>query len=117
MKQDDSEVMACRRCGVCCTRHQAYARENEIERITSFLEITREEWDRSFDDPRWRLGDFRLIKHGEKGCAFLNFENGLAACAIYSVRPACCADWEPGQGKKECREGLKRAVKNEDEDN
>jgi Fe-S-cluster containining protein len=108
--------MPCRRCGVCCTRHQPYAKENEIERITAFLWITREEWNRTYDDPRWQFDNFRLIKHNENGCLFLRYENGLAACSIYSVRPACCSDWVPGPERRECREGMKRR-KHENQNN
>jgi Fe-S-cluster containining protein len=111
MKQNNPEVMPCRRCGVCCTRHQAYVTDAEVERITAFLGITAEEWEKTYDDPRWEFNNFRLIRHGDGGCAFLRYEQGLAACSIHSVRPACCSDWEPGPGRKECREGMKKAKK------
>lgn len=100
--------MSCRRCGVCCTRHQAYVREEEIGRIIAFLGITREDWGKRYDDPRWEYNDYRLIRQVDGGCAFLRYEQGLASCAIYAVRPACCAEWQPGADRKECREGLKK---------
>ena len=103
----DSPV-ACRRCGICCTRHQAYAGPEEIQRIMAFLGINIDEWDQRYDEPRWRYADFRLIRHVNGACAFLRYDKGLAACAIYPVRPACCADWQPGPEKKECREGMKQ---------
>jgi len=111
------ETMPCRRCGVCCSRHQAYVKDKDIERITAFLGITREEWNKNYDEHRWQFDNYTLIRHGDGGCAFLRYENELAACAIYSVRPACCADWEPGPEKRECREGLKRSGERENEDN
>jgi Fe-S-cluster containining protein len=99
--------MACRRCGVCCTRHQACVRPEELERIISFLGITPDDWANQYQDPRWEFSDFSLIRHTEGGCIFLRRERGLASCAIYPVRPACCAEWQPGRERKECREGMK----------
>jgi Fe-S-cluster containining protein len=98
--------MTCRRCGVCCTLHQAFVTAPDIERITAYLGITPADWDRLYDDPRWRYSEYRLIRHSGGGCAFLKYENGLAACEIHEVKPACCAAWEPGPDKKECREGM-----------
>jgi Fe-S-cluster containining protein len=100
--------MACRRCGVCCTRHQAYVRPGEIERIAAFLGITVGDWEKLYDDPRWEYHDYRLIRHVNGACAFVKCDKGLASCFIYSVRPACCAEWQPGLDKKECREGMKK---------
>ena len=100
--------MTCRRCGVCCTRHQAYVRPEDIRRITAFCAITETDWQRLYDDPRWEFNDYRLIRHVNGACAFLKYEEGLACCSIHPVRPACCAEWQPGPEKKECREGIDR---------
>lgn len=100
--------MACRRCGVCCARHQAYVRPHEIQRIISFLGISMEDWNRLYDDPRWEYNDYRLIRHVNGACAFLKYERGLASCTIHKVRPICCADWQPGPDKKECWEGIRK---------
>jgi Fe-S-cluster containining protein len=108
---DDSGTLACRRCGVCCTRHQAYVRPEEVRRIIAFLGITGDDWNRLYDDPRWEYHDFRLIRHVNGACAFLEHQSGLATCTIYPVRPACCADWQPGPDKKECQEGMEKAPK------
>jgi Fe-S-cluster containining protein len=98
---------ACQRCGVCCTQHQAFVTPQDIDRILEYLGITAEDWDRLYDDPRWKYSEYRLIKHVGGGCAFLKYEGGLATCAIHEVKPAGCAAWEPGPDKPECREGLK----------
>jgi len=100
--------MACRRCGVCCRRHQASVRPEEIRRIAAFLGITEEDWARLYDDPRWEYDNYRLIRHADGACAFLKWDKRMAACAIYTVRPACCADWQPGAEKRECKEGMKK---------
>jgi Fe-S-cluster containining protein len=103
--KEKPEVMACRRCGVCCTRHQAFVEPDEIARIVDYLGISPADWDRLYGDPRWRYSEWRLIRHIGGGCAFLRYENGLAACEIHAVKPACCAAWEPGPDRPECREG------------
>ena len=102
-----AEAIPCRRCGVCCTSHQAFVTTEDTERITAYLGITREEWDRLYDDTRWRYSEWRLIRHEGGGCAFLRFEKGLAACAIHEVKPACCAAWQPGPERTECKEGMR----------
>ena len=105
-----AENIACRRCGVCCTSHQAFVTTADIERITAYLGITPEDWDRLYDDTRWRYSEWRLIKHAGGACAFLRFENGLAACEIHEVKPACCAAWQPGPERTECKEGMRMGM-------
>jgi Fe-S-cluster containining protein len=97
--------MKCRRCGVCCTRHQASVLSEDVQRIASFLGITPEDWQTLYDDPRWEYDNYRLIRHVNGACAFLKYEEGLASCSIYPVRPACCSDWLPGEDKRECKQG------------
>ena len=111
--------MECRRCAVCCTRHQAYVRPEEVQCIIAFLEMTKEDWEKRYDDPRWEYNNYRLIRHVNGACAFLKHDAGLAACAIHAVKPACCTDWEPGPEKKECQAGQKaiRKEKNKGKSN
>lgn len=96
----------CRRCGVCCTMHQAFVTPQDIERITAHLGITLQEWDKLYDDTRWQYSEYRLIRHINGACAFLTFNEGLAACQIHSVKPACCERWQAGTDKRECKEGM-----------
>lgn len=105
-----SEPMECRRCGVCCTRHQAFVNPEDIVRIISFLGITMEDWERLYDDSRWQFSEYRLIRHVNGACAFLEYTGGLANCAIHPVKPACCAAWKPGPDRTECQEGRGRGV-------
>ncbi len=99
-------AIPCRRCGVCCTRHQAFVSPADIARITAYLGITPDDWERLYDDSRWRFTEYRLIRHSDGACAFLRYEGGLAACAIHPVKPGCCSSWQPDPSRKECREGL-----------
>ena len=99
--------MECRRCGVCCTRHQAFVNPPDIERILKYLGITNNEWEELYDDSRWKYSEYRLIRHVNGACAFLRYEGGLSTCIIHAVKPDCCAKWQPGPDKKECREGMR----------
>jgi Fe-S-cluster containining protein len=103
---ESKQPIVCRRCGVCCTWHQAFLTPEDTDRITKHLGITEAEWDELYDDPRWRYSEWRLIKHVDGACAFLKWEGGLSACAIHSVKPECCAKWQSGLDKKECREKM-----------
>ena len=98
--------MPCRRCGMCCTMHQAFASPEDIERMANFLGITSEEWVEKYADPRWGFDIYRLVRHINGACAFLERNNGLATCIVHEVKPACCARWEPGYDKKECQAGI-----------
>jgi Fe-S-cluster containining protein len=102
----EPEAFICRRCGTCCTWHQAFVTPEDTERITKFLKISPAEWDEQYDDPRWQFSEWRLIRHINGACAFLKFDEGLSTCTIHEVKPACCAKWPAGLDKKECREGL-----------
>jgi Fe-S-cluster containining protein len=83
----------------------------EIRRITAFLGITERDWEKLYDDPRWEYANYRLIRRIDDACAFLKYDKGLAACAIQAVKPACCTEWQPGAGKKECQEGERLSVR------
>lgn len=100
--------MECRRCGVCCMKHQAFVNPKDIDRILKYLGITEKDWEQLYDDPRWKYSEYRLIRHVNGACAFLKFNEGLAACAIHEVKPECCTNWQPGPEKKECREGMEK---------
>ena len=95
--------MECRRCGVCCTMHQAFVSPEDIARITDYLGITMKDWEQLYDDSRWQYSEYRLIRHVNGACAFLEYDSGLATCAIHEVKPACCAKWKPGPDRTECK--------------
>lgn len=107
----EPEIMECRRCGVCCTKHQAFVTPEDIDRITAYLRITLNDWEKLYDDRRWQYSEYRLIRHINGACAFLTFQEGLAACQIHAVKPACCAKWQAGAERAECREGMERGSK------
>jgi Fe-S-cluster containining protein len=104
--------MECRRCGVCCTWHQAFVTLEDIDRIIKHLGITAGDWNNQYDDPRWQYSQYRLIRHIDGACAFLTYDGGLSTCTIHAVKPACCAKWQAGPDKKECGEGAIKVQKN-----
>ena len=106
-----AEATECRRCGVCCTNHQAFVMPEDMERIVAYLGITTDDWDRLYDDSRWQYSEYRLIRHVSGACAFLRYDKGLATCEIHAVKPACCANWKPGPDRPECREGIRQGQK------
>ncbi len=101
-----SAIMECRRCGVCCTKHQAFVNSEDTDRIIKFLGITLDDWNRLYDDPHWWFIQYRLIRHINGACAFLKINKGLATCQIHAVKPACCAKWQASMDRAECREGI-----------
>lgn len=103
--------MECLRCGTCCTMHQAFVTGEDIKRITAYLKITTDEWEREYNDSRWRYSQYNPIRHAKGACVFLRYEDGLATCTIQPVKPKCCRDWKPEPDRKECREGLEKAAK------
>jgi Fe-S-cluster containining protein len=96
----------CRRCGVCCTKHQAFVTLEDTDRIINYLGITSDDWKKLYDDPHWWFIEYRLIRHINGACAFLTFNEGLATCKIHAVKPACCTKWQAGLERAECREGM-----------
>jgi Fe-S-cluster containining protein len=100
------QPLVCRRCGTCCTVHQAWVRPREIARLAAHLGMTADAWENEYLDSRWQYNDYYLIRHVNGACAFLAYEDGLATCTVQPVKPDCCAAWQAGLDKKECRAGM-----------
>ena len=100
--------MECLRCGVCCTKHQAFVGPEEIGRIIAFLGITKDDWEQLYADPRYEYNNNRAIRHVKDRCAFLKYNGNTTYCDVQPVKPNCCSQWEPSEGKKECREGMEK---------
>jgi Fe-S-cluster containining protein len=101
-----SQPIECRRCGTCCTLHQAFVRPHEIARLAAFLGMTAEAWEDAYLDSRWQYNDYYLVRHVDGACAFLDWEDGLATCTVQPAKPDCCAAWQAGLDKTECRRGM-----------
>jgi Fe-S-cluster containining protein len=100
------QPMACRRCGTCCTLHQAWVRPHEIARLAAYLGMTAAQWETTYLDSRWQYNDYFLVRHVNGACAFLAYRDGLATCTVQPAKPDCCAAWQAGLDKKECQRGM-----------
>jgi hypothetical protein len=49
-KSKETATMECRRCGICCQKHQAFVTPEDIDRITVYLGITLNDWEKLYDD-------------------------------------------------------------------
>ena len=97
----------CFRCGLCCVRHQAILTDEDIQRLTENLAVSRDDFISRYVQAT--LAGY-LLRHTKDGCIFLTWEEGgtRARCSIYSFRPECCREWMPSLSRPECREGLSR---------
>jgi len=98
--------MECLRCGNCCTQHPAFVSPAEIQRITSHLKISPDDWSRLYAGEGPGYHGYLPIRQSGGACVFLRYEGNIASCSIHSVKPDCCVRWAPGSDKKECRDGL-----------
>jgi len=96
----------CFRCGICCTRYQPPLTAEDIDNIASALGISRSKCISKYA-VKVPIKEGYLLKHTEKGCVFLAWdEDGKARCTIHPSRPKACREWTPSLSKPECREGL-----------
>ena len=100
--------MECIRCGICCTRYQAYLTLGEAKRIAREMGESWQLWRAKYTDPRWPGTESFLLLHQNGACIFLKREdNGkTTGCLIHRVKPSSCKSWLSGWDKRECREGL-----------
>jgi len=96
----------CFRCGVCCTCYQPPLTTEDVENIASALGISRSKCISKYA-VKAPIKEGYLLKHTEKGCVFLAWdEDGKARCTIHPSRPKACREWTPSLSKPECLEGL-----------
>ena len=103
---DPWEVIPCLRCGTCCSRWQAPCNRKEMSLIAQSMSISLSTFIRRYTRKYpFKRGEY-LLRHDEKGCIFLTYENGLATCEIHDVKPEACRKWTPSLSHSECRQGL-----------
>lgn len=96
----------CQRCGRCCRGEPGviWVNKKEIEKISSFLGITQDEFARYY---LRRFNDrFSLVEYGHGDCVM--YDNG---CKIYDVRPCQCKAfpfWGPNLENRSEWEKLKK---------
>jgi len=84
---DPSDFFECQKCGECCKGFGGtFLREHDIDRITEYLGIGRDEFLRRYCD--WS-GKRRLLRIAESGyCIFWD-----EVCTIHEVKPRMCKVW------------------------
>ena len=96
----------CFRCGVCCTCYQPPLTTEDVENIASALGISHSKCISKYA-VKVPTKEGYLLKHTEKGCVFLAWdEDGKARCIMYPSRPKACREGTPSLSKLECLEGL-----------
>ena len=107
-KRQVEPVIACFRCGICCTEYQAIISVEEKQRIADKLEITPEDFQSRYTDKSWPGTESFLLRKLNGACIFLErIEGGKATrCRIHAFRPSSCVDWVPSLYRRECRKGL-----------
>ncbi len=90
MPQNEVIPIECFRCGVCCIKFQAPVDDDEISTVAAALGLSGHDFILTHlqDTP---MG--YLIRHGERGCTFLDFEksSGLQPAASMSTAPMLAA--------------------------
>jgi Fe-S-cluster containining protein len=107
-KRQVEPVIACFRCGICCTEYQAIISVEEKQRIADKLEITPEDFQSRYTDKRWPGAESFLLRKLNGSCIFFERIEGSKAtrCRIHAFRPSSCVDWVPSLYRRECRRGL-----------
>jgi len=101
-------LIACFRCGMCCTEYQVNLSLAEGRRIADGLELVWEEFLSRYIDKSWPgIKNFLLSKRNG-ACVFLERIEGsrVTRCLIYPIRPSSCIDWVSSLYQRECREDL-----------
>ncbi len=101
-------LMACFRCGICCTEYQVNLSLAEGQRIADRLELIWEEFLNRYVDKSWPGTTNFLLRKNNGACVFLERIEGskVTRCRIHAFRPSSCMDWVPSLYRRECQKGL-----------
>lgn len=102
-EMEEGVFYQCQRCGNCCRWHgEVPVTEEEVERISSHLEIPLYDFVSRYTDLRRNRVGLTLIDKPDGECIFLD---GIE-CTIQSVKPSHCAgfpnDWNFPGWKEKC---------------
>jgi Fe-S-cluster containining protein len=107
-KRQVEPLIACFRCGICCTEYKVNLSLTEGRRIADGLELVWEEFLNRYIDKSWLgIKNFLLSKRNG-ACVFLERIKGsrVTRCLIYPMRPSSCIDWVSSLYQRECQRGL-----------
>jgi len=101
-------LIACFRCGICCTEYQVNLSLTEGQRIADRLELVWEEFLNRYVDKSWPGIKNFLLRKRNGACVFLERIEGskVTRCRIHAFRPSSCMDWVPSLYRRECQKGL-----------
>lgn len=101
-------LIACFRCGICCTEYQVNLSLTEGQRIADRLELVWEEFLNRYLDKSWPGIRNFLLRKRNGACVFLERIEGskVTRCRIHAFRPSSCMDWAPSLYRRECQKGL-----------
>jgi len=101
-------LIACFRCGICCTEYQVNLSLTEGQRIADRLELVWEEFLNRYVDKSWPGINNFLLRKRNGACVFLERVEGskVTRCRIHAFRPSSCMDWVPSLYRRECQRGL-----------
>ena len=101
-------LIACFRCGICCTEYQVNLSLTEGQRIADRLELVWEEFLNRYLDKSWPGIKNFLLRKRNGACVFLERIEGskVTRCRIHAFRPSSCMDWVPSLYRRECQKGL-----------
>jgi len=103
-------LIACFRCGICCTEYQVNLSLAEGQRIADRLKLVWEQFLNRYVDKSWPGIKNFLLRKRNGACVFLEQIHGsnVTSCLIHPVRPSACRAWVPGLHRRECQTGLAR---------
>ena len=85
--EDIEEQIDCLACANCCRVATAKVTDRDIEKLSKFLGIRREEFVRNYTVESEEEG--LILKRTEAGCVFLSGNE----CIVYEARPHTCIDF------------------------
>ncbi|MDY6835552.1 MAG: YkgJ family cysteine cluster protein [Chloroflexota bacterium] len=101
------DMMECLRCGFCCTYNRPPLTSDDLDRISTGLGMTIDDFVHKYTEPLLRENSgFWLASHKD-ACVFLarKLPKHMTSCTIYELRPEACRLFIPSLAKRECRDG------------
>ncbi|MCX6623596.1 MAG: YkgJ family cysteine cluster protein [Acidobacteria bacterium] len=86
--QEIEEDIDCRQCANCCRVATTSLQQRDIEKLTKFFGISRDEFRKQYTAADPETGE-PILRRTEAGCVFLDGND----CSVYEVRPATCVDF------------------------
>lgn len=107
MNEEEGSI-PCFRCGVCCTKYQAYLTLLEARQIADALGLTWKDWLNRYTSRNWPGENSFLLRHCNGACVFLEHteDNNITRCLIQTFKPSTCREWNPSLYRRDCQEGL-----------